>query len=202
MPKRILAIMGSYRKNGIVDRLVDETLASAAAAGAQTRKICLVDQHLEFCTNCRQCTAQPGLAPGQCVHQDDMAAILREWQESDALVLGAPVNFYNVTAIHRRFMERLICFAYWPWGQMGPQMRTKLRPRKAVLITASGMPALLGRVLTGAPRALRLTAETLGAKPIQTIFAGMVSQEQHQPLPAKAVRQAQAAGRRLAGRGR
>ena len=198
MGAKILGIVGSYRKNGIVDRLVTETLSGAEAAGVATKKIYLVDAHIEFCRNCRQCAQEPGTEPGRCVISDDMSAILGEWKECDGLVLGAPVNFYNLTALTRKFMERLICFAYWPWGQNAPKWRSMKRNKRAVLITATAMPSFLGWIFTGAPRALRLMAKTMGAKPIQTIFAGLIAQKEYVPLSEKAIRQARAAGRRLA----
>ncbi len=199
MSIKILGIVGSYRKGGIVDSLVSEVLASAARHGAQTTKIYLVDKRIEFCTNCRECTQQPGQRRGPCPLEDEMESILVQCDESDALVLGAPVNFFNVTAITRRWMERLICFAYWPWGTRGgPQLRTKTKRKRAVLITSSAMPAVLGRVFTGAPRALRIMAATLGAKPVGTIFVGMVPRQEDSPPPEKGLRKARAAGRKLA----
>jgi len=197
MTKKILGIVGSYRKNGIIDRLVAETLSSAEALGAVTKTIYLTDAHIEFCTNCRHCTQAPGVEPGACIHSDDVRAILEEWKGCDGLVLGAPVNFFNVTAITRRFMERLICFAYWPWGQPGPKMRTKNKDKKAVLITTTAMPSFLGRTLTGALRALRLTAETMGAKPVQSIFAGLVAQTEQSAPSEKVILKAREAGRKL-----
>jgi len=199
MAKTILGIVGSYRKNGIIDCLVTEALLSAEALGAVTKKIYLADAHIEFCTNCRHCMQAPGSERGKCIHSDDMEAILKEWEKCDGLIIGSPVNFYNVTAITRKFMERLIGYAYWPWGHPSPTMRSKKKDKAAVLITASAMPAFLGRVFTGAARALKITAETMGAKPVKTIFAGLVAQQEQSFPSAKVIRQAQAAGRLLAG---
>lgn len=197
MAKKILGIVGSYRKNGIIDRLVTETLSSAEALGAATKKLYLADAHIEFCKNCRQCTQEPGTEPGKCVHSDDFNAILSEWKEYDGLVIGAPVNFFNVTAVTRKFMERLVCFAYWPWGQLGPKMRSRNKDKRAVLITATAMPSFMGRLLTGAPRALQLIAETMGAKPVKSIFVGLAAQKERSAPSEKAIRQARAAGRQL-----
>ncbi|MEI8138602.1 MAG: flavodoxin family protein [bacterium] len=199
MAKTILGIVGSYRKNGIIDRLVTEALLSAEASGAVTKKIYLTDAQIEFCTNCRHCMQEPGPERGKCIHDDDMEAILKEWEKCDGLIIGSPVNFYNVTAVTRKFMERLIGFAYWPWGQPSPVMRSKKKDKAAVLITATAMPAIMGHFFTGAPRALKLTVETMGAKPIKTIFAGLAAQQEKSPPSEKAIRQAQAAGRHLAG---
>lgn len=194
---KVLGIVGSYRKDGIIDRLVSETLASAEAAGAETKKIYLMDARIEYCRNCRQCTQEPGSEPGKCIHSDDMAVILEDWKTADALVIGSPVNFFNITAITRKFLERLVCMTYWPWGKPAPSLRVRKRQKKAVLITAAAMPASMGYVLTSAPRALRLIARTLGAKPVATIFAGLTAQREHQNPPKKAIRKARTAGKLL-----
>lgn len=197
MQKQVLGIVGSYRKNGIIDSLVSAVLAGSEAAGAETKKIYLTDMNIEFCRNCRKCTQEPGKAPGKCVQSDDFATVLDEWNKSSALVIGAPVNFFNINAITRRFMERLVCFSYWPWGQFGPTMRSKKATKKAVLITASAMPALMGRIFTGAPRALRLIAKTMGARPTGTLYAGMAVREEHSVPSDGMMRKARDAGRRL-----
>lgn len=197
MEKKVLGIVGSYRKNGIIDALVSETLAGAEASGAGTKKIYLADMRIEFCRNCRQCTLKPGESPGECVQSDDFDAIMDEWSKSCALVIGAPVNFFNINALTRRFMERLVCFSYWPWGQLAPAMRLKKASKRAVLITASAMPAFMGRVFTGAPRALRLIAKTMGARPAGTIYAGMAARKEHMVPSDRLIRKARETGRRL-----
>jgi multimeric flavodoxin WrbA len=194
-----LGIVGSYRKHGITDRLVTEVLSSAEQSGALTQKIYLADTHIEFCRNCRHCTQTPGPEPGDCIHDDEMESILAAWNDCDGLVLGAPVNFYNVNALTRRFMERLTCYAYWPWGQAGPAMRSKHRKKPAVLITSTAMPAFLGRVSTGALRALKLTAKAMGARPVKVLFVGLAAQKALAAPSRKAIRRAQSAGRLLAG---
>ena len=54
-----------------------------------------------------------------------MESILTQIEDADALVLGSPVNCGNVTAIFRRFMERLMVYSYWPWNRPAPSGRTK-----------------------------------------------------------------------------
>ncbi len=199
MSKKVLGIVGSYRKGGIVDTLVDETLAAAAENGAETSKIYLLDVPIEFCTNCRDCTQEPGTKRGPCVHDDQMEAVLDQIDACDAVVLGAPVNFFNINALTRRFMERLVCYTYWPWGTMGPKMRVKTKTKKAVLITSSAMPGFLGRIFTGAMRALKIIAQTMGAKPVATLFVGLIADKPKREPPPKAIRKARAAGRKLSG---
>jgi putative NADPH-quinone reductase len=127
-----------------------------------------------------------------------MEAILQEIEAADAVVLGSPVNYYNVTAIFRRFMERLLGYAYWPWGQNGPGYRSGKQPRKAVLVASAGMPGFLIPIATGAPRALRLAAKMLGARPVDSLWIGLASGVEHPPISARNQQRARRMGMRLA----
>ena len=113
MSKKIVAIVGSYRKQGVTDTAVDAILAAAGECGARTSKIYLTEQHIEFCTNCRECMQAPGSERGVCVQKDDLQLVLDEIESADAIILSSPVNCGNVTAIFRRSMERLVGYAWW-----------------------------------------------------------------------------------------
>jgi multimeric flavodoxin WrbA len=197
MGKKIIAIVGSYRKGGIIDSAIDEILRASAEKGAETEKIYLIDQQIEFCTNCRKCTQAEGPRRGKCVRKDGMDMLLTKIEQADGLVIGSPVNFFNVTAVTRRFIERLICYAFWPWGQKGPTVRNKEKRKKAVVVTASAMPALLGKFFTGSLRILKITAETLGAKPIGALNIGMAALHEKQELTPAVVKKAKLLGHRL-----
>ena len=198
MPQKVVAIVGSYRKGGATDSAVQAILAGAREKGAQTHTLYLTDQHLEFCTNCRRCTQEPGSKRGLCVQQDDLESMLTEIDAADVLVLGSPVNCWNVTALFRRFMERLVGYAYWPWGQAAPKMRSKRLTRKAVLVSSSAMPGFFIPILTGAARALRISAKMLGIKPVATLWIGLQGKEPNQPLSPRTLARARRIGLTLA----
>lgn len=199
MSRTVLGIVGSYRKGGSIDQAVTAVLAAAAADGAATEKIYLLDSHIEFCTNCRSCTQHPGDEPGRCFLEDDMAGLIARIEGADALVFGAPVNFGNVNALTQRFLERLVGYSFWPWGKPAPKMRKQGRPLKpAVLVTASAMPAIMGRLFTGALRGLKLGAAAVGARPVATLYVGLAARQEHPQLPKRMLRKARSAGQRLA----
>ncbi len=198
MSARVVAIVGSYRSGGVTDRAVEAVLEGARVLGAQTRTFHLTEQHIEFCRNCRECTQQPGLERGPCKQQDDLEPMLKEIEAADAVVLASPVNYYNVTAIFRRFVERLLGYLYWPWGQMAPKPRTRLQPRKAVLVATSAAPGFLIPLATGAARALRITAALLGAKPVGKLWVGLAAGEARHTLSARTVERARRLGMKLA----
>lgn len=195
--KKAIGIIGSYRKGGILDSAVTEVLAEAERQGAQTRKIYLLDCHIEFCTNCRSCMQSPGPDRGRCIIDDDMNSLLDEIENADCLVIGAPVNVGNVNALTRRFMERCVGYGYWPWGAAAPKGRVKGLSKKSVLVSSSAAPFIIGRYLTGAYGALKKLSEILGAKPVGLLWVGLVNKQQME-LPEKAKKKARKLGRKLA----
>jgi multimeric flavodoxin WrbA len=73
---KILAINGSYRNNGITDQVVETMVKTLQEAGAEVEIILLRKYPIEFCLNCRECTQQPGDAPGECVLDDGMRELI------------------------------------------------------------------------------------------------------------------------------
>lgn len=191
--------MGTYRKGHIIDSAVSAVLDEAKQHGARTKKINLLEKHILFCTNCRRCTQQTGETPGNCPVDDDMDDIIQEIEDSDACVLASPVNFFTVTAIMKRFVERLIVYAYWPWGGKMPKMRKKHKNKKAVLITSSGCPAFIGRILMpNALGVLKSAANCIGAKVIKKLYFGTVAVRKDQMLTDRQLKKARKAGKKLA----
>ena len=197
--KQIVAIVGTYRKQGMLDQAVDAALAAAREAGARTRKIYLVDQPIEFCRNCRHCTQAPGERRGQCTIDDRIEAILGPIDRADALVFASPVNMGQVTAITRRLFERMVCYTYWPWTAKAPRPRRPCCGRPAAVIATSAMPGPLARLFTGAARSMRRVARLVGARPIGTLQLGLAAQAPDQCLSEADRRRAARLGRRLAG---
>jgi len=200
-PVRITAIVGTYRRGGIVDSAVDEILALAKEEGAEVGKIYLIDKSIEFCTNCRACSQKPGERRGECPQKDEMAAILDEIERSDGLILASPMNFWSVTALMKRFIERLVCFAYWPWGQAGPKTRDTRHDKRAVIVCSCAAPAILARLGTRMSGLLKTAAGLLGAKTVGVLFMGLSAMKQDQKLSGRNRKKARALGKRLMGRG-
>lgn len=195
---KILAINGSYRSSGITDQAVAAVAGAAEAAGAEVEIVLLRDQAIEFCTNCRACTQQPGAAPGQCVLNDGMQQLIDKIEQADAFILAAPTNFYSCTALFKRFMERLVVYAYWPWAMNSPQFRkAKGEQKKAVLLTSSAAPGLMGRFLFGTHKQLKMAAKTIGAATVGSLSTGLIAKQPQPQLPLRVQREAQRLAARL-----
>ena len=183
---KILAINGSYRDDGITDQTVNALAQAIKDNGAEVEVILLREYHIEFCLNCRECTQLPGEAPGICVQQDGMQALVDKIEQADGYIFASPTNFGSVTAIFKRFMERLIVYGYWPWGVHAPKFRkANLPKKKAILVSSCAAPGFLGRWIYGTHKQLNTTAQTIGAKAVGTLFTGLISNAPHSKLPER-----------------
>jgi multimeric flavodoxin WrbA len=194
---KVTAVIGTYRKGGIIDTAVDVMLSAASEEGAEIRKIYLVDTRIEFCTNCRSCMQEDGTRRGRCPIADEMGDVLDELERSDAIILASPVNFGTVTAVMKRFIERLACYAYWPWGMNAPQMRVKRKEKPSVVVVSSAAPAFIARIATCAVGLLKKAAGVVGGRTIGVIFVGLAAQRPKQALGGSATRKARRLGRKL-----
>lgn len=187
--QKILAINGSYRDGGFTDQAVARVLEELDGMGATVEHIKLRDYPIQFCRNCRACMQEQGDAPGHCILNDGMRELIEKIEAADAYVLAAPTNFSSVTALFKRFSERLAVYGYWPWGKATPVFRkAKVRKKPAILISSCAAPGLLGRLTYGTNSNLRVAAKTMGGKVIGSIVTGMMSQEQTPELPQRAQR--------------
>ena len=107
-----------------------------------------------------------------------MQALVDKIEQADAYIFAAPTNFGSVTALFKRFMERLIVYGYWAWGMHAPKFRkANLSKKKALLVSSCAAPGFIGRWIYGTNKQLNVTAQTVGAKAVGTLFTGLISDE-------------------------
>jgi len=194
---KVVAILGTYRRDGATAQAVEAILAGARERGAVTQTIYLLDHPIEFCRNCRNCTQFEGDRRGACPQHDTLEQILDDLDAADSIILASPVNFFNVTALMRRFLERLVRYAYWPWGIAAPRERITNKTKKAVIVLSSAAPRIFTRLSTGAPKALRTAASLLGAHTIDTLYLGLAAKSADMKLSAQTLAHAHDIGTRL-----
>ena len=101
--KKILAIIGSPRKGGNTDTIVNEIFSGAKEFSAETEKIMLNELSIGFCQACDSCSEN-----GICQLNDDMTLVNEKISESDVLVLGTPVYYWGPTGQFKTFTDRLL----------------------------------------------------------------------------------------------
>lgn len=104
----ILAFNGSPRKKWNTATLLEKALEGAASQGAETELIHLYDLDFKGCKSCFACKTKDGESYGRCAVKDDLTPVLKKVEGADAIILGAPIYFLDVTGEMRSFMERLM----------------------------------------------------------------------------------------------
>lgn len=104
----ILGIVGSSRKSGNTDMLVQKILAGAESRGCVTKLLFLADFSISPCTGCEGCRRR-----FRCVVDDDMQQLYPLLEEAKGLVLGSPTYFYNVSGLMKNFIDRLYCYEFF-----------------------------------------------------------------------------------------
>lgn len=98
--------MGSPRRGGNTDLLLDEALKGAQSTGAQVEKLILSELHITPCLEHYVC-----LRAGECDIEDDMVWVYPKLVEADVLLLASPIFFYGLTAQAKALIDR--CQALW-----------------------------------------------------------------------------------------
>ncbi|GAA0736635.1 flavodoxin family protein [Clostridium oceanicum] len=102
---KVLGIVGSRRKNGNTACLVQEALNEVQCEEIETEMIFLGDYNIRGCIGCEGCKDTY-----KCVIKDDMQKLYPRILEADAIIMGSPTYFYNITSDMKAFIERLYCF--------------------------------------------------------------------------------------------
>jgi multimeric flavodoxin WrbA len=125
----VLGIVGSPRRGGNTETLVDEVLRGAEEAGGHTEKAILSEMNVQPCRACDACSRV-----GHCVIEDDMAPLLEKMKASQVWVLGTPVYWWGPTAQMKAFIDR--------WYGVD---RALFRGRGVVLVVPSGGGSIYAR---------------------------------------------------------
>lgn len=128
---KAIGIVGSPRKNGNVDTLVQAVLDGAKEAGYQIAKYNLNEMNYKGCQACEYCKSHD-----HCQLDDDVSKLLDEIVEADAVVFGSPIYFALFTGQFKLMEDRMYSF-------IDAGFKSRLRPgKKAVIVTSQGDPDL------------------------------------------------------------
>jgi len=104
---KIIAINGSPRKNWNTATLLNKALEGAASQGAEIELINLYELNYKGCISCFACKRKDG-QHGKCAMKDELTHILEKLETVDAIILGSPIYYMNITAAMTALLERLL----------------------------------------------------------------------------------------------
>ena len=119
---KVLAICGSPR-DGNTEAMLKSVLTGAKSKGAAMELARLRGLKIEFCDGCGSCEKT-----GKCRILDEMQPLYKKTLEADALVLGSPNYFNNVSATMKNFFDRFN--PYWE--------NPRIKGKKVVLVMPGG----------------------------------------------------------------
>lgn len=141
---KVLGIMGSPRKQGNTDLLLDEALKGAESQGAEVEKLMIDELEISPCREFYGC-----LRDGQCIIKDDMQNVYVKLLEADHIILASPMFFYGLTSQLKALIDR--CQALWVRKYILKQMPPRATKRKGIFISVGatkGKRLFDGAILT------------------------------------------------------
>ncbi|QGU96367.1 flavodoxin family protein [Clostridium bovifaecis] len=155
--KKIVAFIGSPRRNGNVSSIVNEVLRGAKENKLETKVYYLNEMNIKGCQSCLYCREHE-----DCCIQDDMQEIYEDIKNAEYLILGSPIYICQVSAQMKLLLDRFY-----------PLTNKKHRPRfgikKTVMVYSQAAP--LSFIFKKYIRYNNKILKPMGIKTYKTIIA-------------------------------
>ncbi len=190
---KVLGIVGSRRRRGNTAALVGSAMQAVKNEGIAAQTIYLDDYDIGGCRGCEACSQTR-----RCVVQDGMQPLYPLIMEADAIVMGSPTHFYNVSAAVCSFFERCYCLETFDatdrsvWVSQGEALGGKY----AVVIAVCEQADEADMGFTA--DAMRLPLESLGYRVVDTVKALKLFEKDAALQSQESLTRAAAAGQKLA----
>lgn len=126
---KIVVFNGSPREHGITKKLMNEVIRGAESKGAETVYYDLNVPGIRPCQGCFYCRGNEG-----CSEKNDvLAPMYEDIKSADAIILGAPVYFYQISGQAKVWLDRM-------WPVVGVENAPRYPGKKFVSIFAQGNP--------------------------------------------------------------
>ena len=101
---KVLGILGSPRRGGNAEILLDKALEGVKSTGIEPKKIVLNELKFSPCQECAGC-AQTGI----CIINDAMQDIYKELDTAEIIILSSPIFFGSLPAQVKAMIDRYQC---------------------------------------------------------------------------------------------
>ncbi len=99
---KVMAVLGSPRRQGNSSTLAARFLGQAAKKGAETVSYFLEEMKYKGCKACGACKK----VSDRCVIQDDLAGVLEEMKSADIIIFAVPNYFGDFSGQFKLFLDR------------------------------------------------------------------------------------------------
>ena len=134
MPRKILVLNGSPKRNGNTAKLAEWFTEGARSKGAHVEVI-----HAAFlkyksagCTSCRKCQK---ITKYECVINDGAKAVLKKMAKADVTVFATPLYFYGPSAQLKIIIDRM--FSLYKWDNTTDTFESPMRGKTMALLLSA-----------------------------------------------------------------
>jgi len=134
MPKKILILNGSPKKDGNTAAMVDWFSQGARSKGADVEIVRTA--YLKYkalgCISCRKCQTNEKY---ECCIDDEAKPVLVKMAEVDVIVVATPLYFFSASAQLKLIFDRM--FSLYKWDNDAGTMQTPLKGKTLVLLASA-----------------------------------------------------------------
>jgi len=135
---KIIAFLGSPRKDGNTELLLKEVIRGVEDSGFKVQVFDLNSMNIQPCQDCGGCDET-----GECIIRDDMDSIYEAIKTADRIILASPVFFFSLSAQTKAMIDRCQCFWIEKYVLKRPVPLGKYS-RKGLLLLVGGMKKEIG----------------------------------------------------------
>ena len=100
---KVVAFNGSPRPGGNTEQMIEQVFEVLREHEVACERVDIARRPLRGCTACYGCTKNGG----ECVQHDELNEWFNKAAEADAILIGSPTYFANVTAETKAFLDRV-----------------------------------------------------------------------------------------------
>jgi multimeric flavodoxin WrbA len=152
---KVLGIMGSPRRQGNTDILLDKALEGAREAGAEIEKVLVTNLKISPCLEIYACFKN-----GNCTIKDEMQMLYKKLLEADHIIFASPIFFYGVTSQAKAVIDR--CQALWARRHVLGMGKDDERVRRGAFISVGATRG--ERLFDGAVLTVKYFFDAIGVK--------------------------------------
>lgn len=123
-PVTIIGVLGSPRRHGNTETLLDNFLTGATEAGGVAEKVVLSTLTYSSCRGCNACHKT-----GDCILHDDIPLTFDKMLSADCLAISSPIYTMGITTELKGFIDR----AHYIWVRHFKLKTVPLPPDKKLL---------------------------------------------------------------------
>ncbi|MDQ7094338.1 flavodoxin family protein [Desulfosporosinus sp. PR] len=99
---KVIAFLGSPRKNGVTSKLIEEVIKGAQAKGAEVKIYDLNDDRVRGCQGCFYCRSHEG-----CATKDYLQPMYEDIKKADGIIFGSPIYNQNISGQATLWINRM-----------------------------------------------------------------------------------------------